>query len=329
MSGTMGRRQRLNAGLSLIALMSLSGCATFGGNVRGDFSCAAPDGICAPSSTIDDRALSLISGDGTSETPFPASDSERRGAPRTNRAETRHPARLASGEATRTQERVLRIVFQPYIDARGRLHETGAVHAVVARGEWQQHALLDSSARSPLAAGSPAVGTGSLADAVDRVDPPAGALAAVDPDVPDPAAVAAARARRADPIGAIKADVSARLAPKADGTNDGPSNATSAPRTRPFRITGPALAPVAAPKPTEASSGTAGVPVSPPQKSTSAQQAVERVKADPAYRAVTGTAAPQARRAAAAAEASAQPSAPALGGTVKATGFPAAVPGEN
>ena len=48
---------------ALTSLMMLAGCATFGGNVRGSFSCAAPDGICAPSSTIDDRALALISGE--------------------------------------------------------------------------------------------------------------------------------------------------------------------------------------------------------------------------------------------------------------------------
>lgn len=326
MSGAMPRRHGLHVSLSSLALMALSGCATLGGNVRGDFSCAAPDGICAPSSKIDDRALALISGDGTPQAPLPSSDSDRRAVPRSNRAEVRYPSRLAGGNAARTQERVLRIVFQPYIDARGRLHEASAVHAVVASGEWQQQALVDSAVRPSPAVGS-AMAVESLADAVDRIDPPASALVAVDPDAPDPAAVAAARARRADPIGAIKADVSARLAPKADGTNGGPSNTAPATRTRPFRITGPALAPVAAPKPTEASPGATVAPASTPQKTSSGQQAVERVKADPAYRAAAGTAAPQAQRAAT--DAGVQPNGAALRSAVKAAGFPAAVPEEN
>src|SRR3546814_1658317 len=66
------------------------------------------------------------------------------------------------------------------------------------------------SARLSYGSGSPE----TLADAVDRVDPPGGTLAAVDPDMPDPAVVAAARTRNPDPVEAIKADVATRLAPK-------------------------------------------------------------------------------------------------------------------
>src|SRR3546814_11046047 len=50
--------------------------------------------------------------------------------------------------------------------------------------------------------------------AVDRVDPPGGSPGVGDPAAPDPDAVAAARARRGDPIETIKADVDARLAQK-------------------------------------------------------------------------------------------------------------------
>jgi hypothetical protein len=35
-----------------------------GGNVKGSFACQAPDGICAPSSTIDDRALAMVAAAG-------------------------------------------------------------------------------------------------------------------------------------------------------------------------------------------------------------------------------------------------------------------------
>ncbi|MCE3543613.1 hypothetical protein LXJ56_25870, partial [Escherichia coli] len=48
---------------AILAGTLLSGCMTMGGTVKGDFACRAPDGICAPSSVIDDRALALILGD--------------------------------------------------------------------------------------------------------------------------------------------------------------------------------------------------------------------------------------------------------------------------
>src|SRR3546814_8168100 len=67
-------------------------------------------------------------------------------------------------------------MFQPYIDERGRLHEASAVRAVVANGEWQQALgqAVVPSARLSYGSGSPE----TLADAVDRVDPPGGTLAA-------------------------------------------------------------------------------------------------------------------------------------------------------
>ena len=143
----VGARQRLwLAGtFGLTSLLALSGCASLGGNVRGSFSCAAPDGICAPSATIDDRALALISADASEADTLPTGNQRQPMRGRSNRAEAIQPARLAVADAGRTQEKVLRIVFQPYIDERGRLHEASAVHAVVARGEWQQQALMQAS----------------------------------------------------------------------------------------------------------------------------------------------------------------------------------------
>ena len=37
-------------------LLATSGCAVLGGNVKGNFSCRAPEGDCAPTSVIDGRA---------------------------------------------------------------------------------------------------------------------------------------------------------------------------------------------------------------------------------------------------------------------------------
>src|SRR3546814_18427025 len=65
------------------------------------------------------------------------------------------------------------------------------------------------SARLSYGSGSPE----TLDDAVDRVDPPGGTLAAVDPDMTDPAVVAAARTRKPDPVEANKADVATSSAP--------------------------------------------------------------------------------------------------------------------
>lgn len=45
-----------------VGVLVLAGCSTFGTNVSGNFSCRAADGICSPTSAIDDQALAQISG---------------------------------------------------------------------------------------------------------------------------------------------------------------------------------------------------------------------------------------------------------------------------
>lgn len=306
----------------IAALMLLSGCASLGGNVKGSFSCAAPDGICAPSSTIDDRALALISDDASQGAPLPTGDGGRPARTRVNRAAIVQPARLATADPARTQEKVLRIVFQPYIDDRGRFHEASAVRAVVARGEWQEQALLQPGSAQRLAVAAPGSAE-TLADAVDRADPPADGLLAVDPGVPDPAAVAAARARKADPVGAIKADVAARLAPKppvassaAAGALAHPSPAAASPPLQPPSGAATGGSPE---RHDAAAAGHSG------SGQTAADRAVARVKADPRYREVADGAASGAKNAAAA-QSGAQTMLPMPGTTVKAASFPAAVP---
>lgn len=47
--------------VALAALAAaLGGCTTFGTNINGSFRCDAPDGVCAPSTVIDDNALARI-----------------------------------------------------------------------------------------------------------------------------------------------------------------------------------------------------------------------------------------------------------------------------
>src|SRR3546814_16795006 len=43
-------------------LICLAGCASLGGNVKGNFICRATDGICSPTSNIDDQAIALMPG---------------------------------------------------------------------------------------------------------------------------------------------------------------------------------------------------------------------------------------------------------------------------
>lgn len=95
----------------------LSGCATFGTNVKGDFACRAPKGDCAPTRVIDAAAT-------TDDAPDLSSN----------------PARVrvgvASDDTTRTQERKLRIVFPAHVDESGTLHDEAVAWAVVESPRW-------------------------------------------------------------------------------------------------------------------------------------------------------------------------------------------------
>lgn len=198
------RRRRATAiVLGTGGLVLMTSCATFGGNVRGSFSCSAPNGSCAPSAAIDDRALAAIGG-GEGGDFIPVSAETRPGGTELNSSNRASFARPVPPYPARTHERVLRIVFQPYIDERGRLHEATAVHAVVQSGDWQEA----FSQRNV----SAVTGLVSLADAVDRADPPRPAAADV---LPPPEAVAAARARKANVGTTTKTDAPDRLAPGA------------------------------------------------------------------------------------------------------------------
>lgn len=331
MTGARLRSGPLLLGPSAIAILGLlGGCATFGSNVKGSFSCTAPDGICAPSSSIDDRALAMIAGEGPIGEPSPLSSNPARRPARTAASGQVLPAPQV--DARRTQERVLRIVFQPYIDERGRLHEVTAVHAVVQSGEWQQQALANATAIPDRNAFAVTPQAPTLADAVDRADLLDGAAGIVDPNQPDPAVVAAARARAVDPVKAIQNDVAARLAPKAGRTPALPAIEMSKRRAETRSVDGAApVAPgtvvkTAGTQPGKVAPGEAAAPAV-SARTTVAAEAVARVKASPEYTARTAQAERDARAAAQAAtvppvDAKAQP-------TVRAAGFPAAVPEEN
>jgi conjugal transfer pilus assembly protein TraV len=95
----------------------LSGCATFGTNVEGDFSCRAPKGDCAPTRIIDAAATGSDSFDPSRDT-------------------ARVRVGVASDDTSRTQERELRIVFPAHVDESGTLHDEAVAWAVVESPRW-------------------------------------------------------------------------------------------------------------------------------------------------------------------------------------------------
>ena len=173
-------RRALGVGAGLAAAASLAGCATFGGNVKGSFACRAPDGICAPTSTIDDAALALISGDpsvspaGPFMAPRPASP---------------HMTPIAAREPVRSGEKVLRIVFPAHIDAAGRFREATAIHAVVERGDWIAAADAVPVLQRAAMRQAPPVADLALAEPSPEM-PTLGELAAAAPEVQFPGPVA-------------------------------------------------------------------------------------------------------------------------------------------
>jgi conjugal transfer pilus assembly protein TraV len=117
--------------LSLAPLLGLAACTT-GGNVKGDFQCAAPGGTCAPMGSIDAAALASMG----SGRPSPMSGFG---------IDTPHAPRTLSSQVIadtsgpqRTSDRVLRVVFPAHIDRDGIYREESAAHAVVEGSEWAQ-----------------------------------------------------------------------------------------------------------------------------------------------------------------------------------------------
>lgn len=199
-AGAAPVRRAAAAATLLAATASLGACATLGGNVKGDFACRAPDGMCAPTTTIDDAALAMIGGEAAATPAGPYN------AP----AASPRMIETAAVEPVRSNEKVLRIVFPAHIDASGRFREASAIHAVVERGQWMaagqaQAVPVRTSAVQPAAA----MGE-QLAMAALPLSPPVprslGELAASAPEVRFPDPVAAIDAENA----AEDADAAAR-----------------------------------------------------------------------------------------------------------------------
>jgi conjugal transfer pilus assembly protein TraV len=251
----------LGTGASLAAVASLAGCATmFGGNVKGSFACRAPDGMCAPTSNIDDAALALISGE-TGAAPLPA------GPYLSPPAYLPRSVTASSGDPVRSGEKVLRIVFPAHIDGSGRYREASAVHAVVERGEWmtagkERAAPSQSSLFAPGSVRGPTTDP-EYAPSQAYAEPPPmmltlGELASSAPEMHFPGAVADLDAMSASDASVAAAAVTALpvvkrsflgLRKRAKTTAAGAQTLAPAPRAAPVAVAASAPANVSAVQP--------------------------------------------------------------------------------
>lgn len=267
-----------------LAATQMAACTTFfGGNIKGSFSCNAPGGTCAPSTVIDDQALSVIQ---NARPMSPAGPYFQPSARRPASVAALGPAgrgslAAASEGLVHRERRVLKVVFPSYVDGAGNLHEPRIVHTVADEGGWMQLSSGAANAgdqltgRSEAAAAIPA----SLTDTMTAPMAKADDAALVSRDVPgqamttaqgpsgppDPRLVAEARARGAErraasPVDTIKAEVQARLArvPKAQ---DSAGKAQSPPPQKPAE---PAAAQAAAQGAAQSQISSAPVVTNPP-----------------------------------------------------------------
>lgn len=258
--GMLAERRTLS-GLARAATMAAVGLAAtqlvactslFGGNIKGSFACSAPGGTCAPSTLIDDQALSVIQNARpmTPAGPYIRQPAAARPVTASYVPSGSSQIAAAGNGMVHRERRVLKVVFPSFVDGGGNLHEPRIVHAVVDDGAWMQLSSgepnlgdqvegraisLASAAYAPPPAASALVSE----SAVTPVSPP---VVAPPPALPSPEAVAAARAKAAalksgNAVDAIRAEVQARLA----HTAKAPAGSASA-------VTAPAsAAPIAVP----------------------------------------------------------------------------------
>ena len=193
--------------LAIVAVGTfLSSCTTLGTNVNGSFRCDAPDGVCAPSIVIDDSAISRIEETTSTDLLNPAGPYQMDDgidAPV-------HNTVLASAPMTATSapSYQLAVVFPGYTDATGMAHARRTVRteaALPGRGD-----AMDAMA---MRVRHPTRNQGLLAAAESAppylaIAPEIMMLAAGSSSQPTEVAVATG----ADPIAAIEAQVSERLA---------------------------------------------------------------------------------------------------------------------
>lgn len=116
------------------ATLAAGGCTTLGTNVSGSFVCEGPQGVCAPSSSIDDGALAEIArSDGpdqlTPAGPYQIDEGMGRVVGPVMAAAS-SPAAAAPVQ-TADSRYTLKVVFPAHVDATGQLHERASVETSV------------------------------------------------------------------------------------------------------------------------------------------------------------------------------------------------------
>lgn len=227
-----------------LAATQLAACTSlFGGNIKGSFACSAPNGTCAPSTVIDDQALSVIQNARPMTPAGPYMRSPTAARPTTAAYVPTGSGRITSaqGGMAHRERRVLRVVFPSFVDGGGNLHEPRIVHAVVDDGAWMQLSgseptAIDQIEGRTASLASAAFTPPSLPDAAtlpsDMSPAPEAKPAPAGP--PSAEAVAAARAKGAalkagSAIDAIRAEVQSRLAQTAKAPGSVPPVAALAP----------------------------------------------------------------------------------------------------
>ncbi|MEO0031628.1 MAG: hypothetical protein RIS94_1386 [Pseudomonadota bacterium] len=110
----------------VILLLTGTGCTHLGTNIAGQFTCRAPKGDCAPSRVIDDKATATL-----------APETATTAVPDDGLAKARHRAGVTPGDAARTGERTLHVVFPAHVDEAGVLHDEAVAWAVVEAPQWR------------------------------------------------------------------------------------------------------------------------------------------------------------------------------------------------
>lgn len=116
---------RLSTLTPVVLLLAGTGCTHLGTNISGQFTCRAPKGDCAPSRVIDGRVTAALAPEAGSTT-----------MPDGGLARTRARASVIPGDATRTGERTLRVIFPAHVDDAGVLHDEAVAWAVVEAPQW-------------------------------------------------------------------------------------------------------------------------------------------------------------------------------------------------
>ncbi|WP_052208896.1 hypothetical protein [Croceibacterium mercuriale] len=181
------------------ATLAVGGCTTLGTNVSGSFVCEGPQGVCAPSSSIDDGALAEIArSEGpdqlTPAGPYPIDEGMGRSVGPVLAAAapaTSAPVQTADSRYT------LKVVFPAYVDAAGQLHERAsvdtsvqlpgygdAVTSLAQRGSGSgRQGLLAAAERAPslLALAAPSAAPAAVAAESAAAQPTGETVATADP----------------------------------------------------------------------------------------------------------------------------------------------------